>query len=305
VYSAAVPRPGSIAALLAVLGWGLAAAQREPAFRTGVELVRIGATVTDRAGALVTGLAADDFEVFEDGVRQTVRLFAAGDGESAPELHVGLLLDVSDSMAEELAFTRTAAIRFLRLLPEAVDFTVVDFDTEVRVARFGPADFPRLVERIRQQEVSGWTALYDAIGVYLDGASRRDGRTVMLLYSDGGDTRSALRRRELIDLLRASDVTVYAVGSVARRAGRLRLEHRQVLREIAEVTGGQVFFPSAARDLDRVYEQVLAEIRAQYTLGYRSTNPRADGAWRRVEVEVAGNRRVRSRPGYYAPLRAP
>jgi Ca-activated chloride channel homolog len=298
------------AAVVAIPGLpDILSAQRAPAFRAGIELVRVGVTVTDRQGELVTGLGAGDFTILEDGSPQTIRLFAAGDGDLAPELHVGLLLDVSDSMAEELAFTRTASIRFLMELPEAVDFTVVDFDTEVRAARFGPADFPRLIERIRQQQVSGWTALYDAIGVYIDGAFAQGGRTVMLLYSDGGDTRSALRLNELMSLLRASDVTVYAVASPSRRSARQQFENRHILRQIAEVTGGQAFFPASVRDLDRVYGQVRAEIRAQYTIGYLSTNTRTDGTWRKVQVKVSTgdgrNLRIRARQGYYARLREP
>ena len=99
----------------------------------------------------------DDFEIYEDGRKQAIRYFATGAAvESAPKLHIGLLLDVSSSMADDIAFTRTAAIRFLNTLLDAVDITLVDFDSEVRVARFGQSDFPRLVERIRRQKLAGW-----------------------------------------------------------------------------------------------------------------------------------------------------
>ena len=218
---------------------------------------------------------------------------------------MGVLLDVSESMASTIGFTRTAAIKFLNTLREAVDITVVDFDTEVRLARYGQADFPRVVERIREQEVKGWTALYDAIGLYLDGAADQDGRTVMLLYTDGGDTRSALRFSELMDLLKASGVTVYAIAAPAgaARGGRAAMAGL-VLRQIAEATGGVAFFPENLGALDKAYAQVLADVRAQYTLGYVSTNPRRDGQWRTVEIRLREprDRRVRSRRGYFAPL---
>jgi Ca-activated chloride channel family protein len=284
--------------------------QQTAVFRGGIDLVNIAVTVTDRRGNLVTELVADDFELFEEGRRQTIRYFATGEVESdatAPELHLGLLLDVSGSMEADIRFTRTASIRFLNMLVDAVDITVVDFDTEVRVARYAQTDFPRLIERIRQQKVRGWTALYDAIGVYLDGAAEQDGRKVMLLYTDGGDTRSVLRLRDVLDLLRASDVTVYAIGALQHQAASARTELRMVLQQIAEATGGQAFFPADIKDLDKVYEQVLAEIRAQYTLGYVSSNDKADGKWRRVEIKVKSadgrNLRVRSRKGYFAPYR--
>ena len=282
------------------------ATQQSPVFRAGVDLVNLGVTVTDRRGKLVADLTADDFEVLEDGKPQSVRFFASSTSP-APDMHLGLLLDVSGSMESEIAFTRTASIKFLNTLTEAVDVTVVDFDTEVRVARYGQAEFPRLIERIRQQKTRGETALFDAIGVYLDGAAALDGQKIMLLYTDGGDTRSAMRLHELIDLVKASDVTIYGIGVLDRHSFSARNEQQMVLRQIAETTGGQVYFPPSVKDLEKVYEQVAAEIRAQYTLGYLSTNGTANGAWRKVEIKLkrsdAKDLRIRSRKGYFAPYR--
>jgi Ca-activated chloride channel family protein len=287
------------------------AAQQSTTFRTGVDLVNIGVTVTDRKGNLVTDLTAEDFQITEDGRPQTLSYFAAGDraDASAPELHLGLLLDVSESMGEDIAFTRTAAIKFLNTLTDAVDITVVDFDTQVRVGRYGQSEFARLVERIRQQKTAGNTALYDAIGVYLDGAAGQAGRKIMLLYTDGGDTRSVLRFGELLNLLKASDVTVYVIGQLQHQTQAGKGAQRPILQQIAEATGGQAFFPLSVKNLDAVYERVLAEIRAQYILGYLSTNDKLDGNWRKVETKVVrkdgGDYRIRSRKGYYALFRKP
>ena len=296
------PRPAfAVLILLSVAG---ADAQRA-SFVGRVDLVTMGVTVTDGRGRLVTDLAREHFEIVEDGQEQVVRLFATGEpAQAETPLHLGLLLDVSESMGRDLPFVRTASIKIVRMLETAEDVTVVDFDSEVRSARFGPRDFPRLVERIREQKVGGFTSLYDAIGVYLDGASTQDGRKVALIYTDGEDTRSRLGLSELLDLLRASDVTAYVVGALEPQSGALRQEQRLRLMRIAEATGGQAFFPTSAAGLDAIYAQVLAEIRAQYTLGYLSSNGRDDGAWRRVEIRVtrpgARGYRVRSRPGYYA-----
>jgi Ca-activated chloride channel family protein len=284
-------------------------AQQAPVFRTGVDIVNVGATVVDRKGQLVAGLQADDFQVIEDGRAQTIRYFAAGDARdpAGGDLHLGLLLDVSESMGEDIRFTRTAAIKFLNTLVDAVDVTVVDFDTEVRAARYGQNEFARLIERIRLQKTNGMTALYDAIGVYLDGASGQDGRKIMLLYTDGGDTGSSLHLGELLDLLKASDVTVYAIGELEHQSSFARDRARAILQSISETTGGQAFFPSSVKDLDQMYGKVLAEIRAQYTMGYVSTNDRADGAWRRVELRITRkdgrDLRIRSRKGYFAPYK--
>ena len=278
-------------------------AAQAPVFRGSIDLVNMGVTVIDRKGGLVADLQPDDFEIFEDGRKQTIRYFAAGDSsdDSRPELHLGLLLDVSRSMAEDIAFTRTAAIKFLNTLVDAVDITLVDFDSEVRVARYGQSDFARLVERIRRQKLADYTAMYDAIGVYLDGAAEQEGRKIVLLYTGGGDTRSSLRLGDLMDLLKASDATLYAIGAFGRQSDRAESEQRMILQRITEATGGQAYFPQSVKELDKVYGQVLAEIRAQYTMGYVSTNEKADGSWRKVEVKV--NRKdvkLRSRKGYFA-----
>ena len=283
---------------------GRPGSQQVPVFRAGVDLVNVGVTVTDKKGRLVAGLTADDFELYEDGRKQGIRYFASGGDRSGagPDMHLGMLLDVSESMGEDVRFTRTAAIKFLNTLTAAVDVTIVDFDSEVRAARYSQKEFARLVERIRQQRTTGMTALYDAIGVYLDGAASQDGRKVMLLYTDGGDTMSSLRFPELLDLLKASDVTVYAIGELEHQSSSARERARSILQRIAETTGGQAFFPSSVKELDAMYEKVVAEIRAQYTIGYVSTNDRTDGAWRQVEVRLPAGKdlRLRARKGYFA-----
>jgi Ca-activated chloride channel family protein len=273
-------------------------------FRAGVDLTTFGVTVTDRRGTMVTDLGQDDFEILEDGTAQTIQYFARGDGGAAPELHLGLMLDASGSMQADMKLAQGAAIKFLNMLPEAQDITLVDFDTEVRITRYPQRDFARLVERIRQRKPEGWTALYDALGTYLDGAEQQDGRKILVMYTDGGDTRSALTRSDTLDLLKASQTTVYAIGLVAN-AGSARAQLQMTLRQFAETTGGQAFFPAAMKDVESAYEKVLAEIKGQYHLGYVSSNTATDGAWRKVEIKVKrDDLRVRARQGYYAPYKA-
>jgi Ca-activated chloride channel homolog len=283
------------------------AAAQQPTFTGGIDLVTIGVAVTDRSGRLVTGLPAEAFEILEDGRKQAMRLFAPGT-ESLPEtaLHLGMLLDVSESMDRDLPFVRSASIKLVNLLSEVEDVTIVDFDSEIRAARFTPRD-PRLVERIRMQKVGGWTSLFDAVGVYLDGASGQNGRKVMLLYTDGGDTRSRLDLTGLLDLLKASDVTAYVIGALEHRTASARAQQRITMLRIAEATGGQAFFPMSTDELDEIYAKVLAEIRGRYTLGFVSTNDRTDGTWRNVEVKLPGPDarayKIRARKGYFAPLK--
>ena len=281
---------------------------QQAAFRAGIDLVQIGVTVNDRNGDFITDLTPEDFEIVEEGQKQTITYFAPGDLSAAgPPLHVGLLFDTSGSMGEDIKLSRSAAVRFLNTLSEAVDMTLVDFDTEVRVATYGQLDFPRMVERIRGREPGGWTALYDALGVYLDGAAENDGRTILLLYTDGGDTRSAIALGDLMTLIRASDVTIHTIGFMEHQRASTRLYQRMRLAEIAETTGGQAFFPSAMKDIEEAYEKVVAQIRAQYSLGYISTDTAQDGSWRDIEIKLTRpdlkDARVQSRKGYFALYR--
>lgn len=297
-----------VAAALSLVA-GLAAPVSAQVFRAGVEMVSLGVTVMDRSGGLLTGLTPDDFAVFEDGVRQDVRLFV--DGTTAegdrPPLHIGLLFDTSGSMADDLAMARTAAIRFCNILHRAEDITLVDFDTEVRIARFNQSDFPRFVERLRNRRPDGWTALYDALGVYLDGTAFQQGEKVVVVYSDGGDTRSVMNFGDTLTGLKAADVTVYVVGFLAHAGGRGRVEQRMRLTQLAEATGGMAFFPASEQEIDRAYAQVLDEVNARYTLGYVSSNASEDGSWRKVEVKLVRpehrTAKIRSRKGYYSILR--
>ncbi len=272
-------------------------------FRAGVDLVTFGVTVVDRTGNLVTDLTRDDFEVIEDGRRHQLRYFAFGDGDTPPPLHLGLMLDASGSMQRDLKLAQSASIKFLNLLPQAKDITLVDFDTQVRITRYPQRDFPRLVERIRQRKPEGMTALYDALGTFLDGADQQDGRRILVMYTDGGDSRSVLNLSEVLTLLRASTVTVYAIGLVDN-TGSSRQALQMTLMQLTEAAGGQAFFPSNMKDVEGAYDKVLAQINAQYHLGYLSANAATDGAWRKVEIKVRRpGTRVRGRQGYFAPYK--
>lgn len=276
-------------------------------FRAGVEFVHFNVVVTDRSGTPLTGLTADDFEIRERGAVQTIQHFAAGDPEAMPPLHLGFLLDLSGSMETDIRDVRTAAIRFLGAVETAVDVTLVDFDTEVRMARFRADDFPRLIERIRMRKPGGWTAFYDAFATYLHGTAAQTGQKIAVVYTDGADTRSTLNRGEVFDLLKMADVTVYVIGYLEGHAASARLGQRQLLTRLSDATGGQAFFPASLKDIDKFYDQIRGEILARYSLGWVSTDDRTDGAWRDVEIRLTRTDlkgvRIRTRGGYYAPYR--
>jgi Ca-activated chloride channel family protein len=280
------------------------AARQQPTFKVGVDLVHFGVTVTDKQGAPIRDLKAEDFEVTEKGKAQRITYFASGEAALAPPLHLGFLLDNSGSMDADMKDVQTAAVKFLNQNQHAVDVTLVDFDTEVRVGRYGPNDYPRMIERIRSRRPKGWTAFYDALGVYLDGALNQTGQKVLVIYTDGGDTRSSITGSEVADLLKASDVTIYAIGYLEHQTSSTKTNSRMELMRFAEITGGQAFFPSSLKEIDSMYEKIQGEIEARYTLGYTSSNEKMDGAWRQVDIKLKRadlkGVKIRTRPGYFA-----
>jgi VWFA-related protein len=278
-----------------------------PTFKTTIDVVNFGVAVLDKQGGAIETLAQQDFEVLEDGKKQDIRYFSKGSDAALPmPLHIGLLFDVSGSMAEDLDLARGAAIKFLKRFPQAEDMTVVDFDTEVRLARYTQSDFPRLVERVRNRKADGWTALYDALGMYLDGAHQQEGQKVLVLYTDGGDTRSTMTFADTLTSLKVSDVTVYTIGFLQHQ-GSGRGDQQMKLQQIADTTGGQAFFPMSMKEIDKVYDKIVRELESRYMLGYVSTNPQTDGAWRPVEIKVTRpdlkGLKLRTRKGYFAPYR--
>jgi len=296
-------RRGFTAGVLVLAAAVTLAASRQPSFRAGVDLTTFSVTVVDRRGNLVNDLTRDDFAVVEDGRPQDLRYFAFGDGETAPPMHLGLMVDASGSMQSDLKLAQAASIKFLNLLPQAEDITLVDFDTQVRITRYPQRDFPRLIERIRQRKPGGMTALYDAIGTYLDGVDQQAGRRILVMYTDGADSRSVLKLTDTLTLLKASPVTVYAIGLV-ENTGSSRHWLQMTLMQLTEATGGQAFFPSGMKAVEGAYDKVLAQIKGQYHLGYLSANPATDGRWRKVAIKVRRpDTRVRARTGYFGPYK--
>lgn len=299
-----MPRAWSIAAV-AVLAAAAATAAQSPPIRVSTDLVHFGVTVTDKRGNVVPGLTLDDFEIVEGGQKQAISFFATGTDAPTPDLHVGVMFDTSESMVDDLEQARTAAIRFLRRLPQAVDLTLVEFDSEVRVSRFEQSSFPHLVERIRTNKAEGWTALYDAFAVYLAGTDEAEGRSVLVAFTDGGDSRSRTSYADLVASARASQATIYIVGLTEHMSATVRGELQLRMRRIAEETGGQALFPYSMKQIDAAYDRILDEIHTQYSLGYVSSNTRRDGRWREVRIRLKDpahkDLKVRTRAGYFAP----
>jgi Ca-activated chloride channel family protein len=305
-------RSRRVAALLVALAASVPAAGQEalpsgPVFATTTDMVHLTLSVRDGQGALVSDLAAEDFEVFENDKPQTLQLFARAEAPGEQEslgLNLGLLLDTSESMLEQLRLSQEAAVRFLENIPRARDLLMVFFDQDIRISRYNSENQQGLFARIHEAKGGGNTALYDAIAVYLSRVQDVAGRKVLVLLSDGEDSTSSLGMGELLNLVRSSSVTIYPVAFTAGiHAGSSRgAKARAFLLGLAELSGGQMFSPQASRDLAEVYNRILSELSSQYVLGYTSSDSRRDGKYRKVRIELKRkDLKVRHRPGYRVP----
>jgi Ca-activated chloride channel family protein len=280
---------------------------RPPAFPVKTEVVNVTVTVRDASGRVVSDLTAEDFTIYENGRAQTVQVFAPAikpGHEETLALDLGLLLDTSGSMATEMKLTREAALRFLDAIPRARDLVTILFDQDIRISRYDSEHQQGLFERIVESRASGNTALYDSIAVYLSRVQDSPGRKVLLLLTDGEDSTSALSLMEVIQLVRSSPVTIYAIafpGQYTLGSNR-GLSARAFLRSLADLTGGDVFAPTASKDLPAIYEKILDDMSSQYVLGFVSDNPKRDGRYRKLKVEARQKGvKLRHRAGYYAP----
>ena len=281
---------------------------QQPVFSSGTGVVNVTLTVRDAQGRLISDLKQDEFVVQEDGRPQVVQVFARavepGPNETLA-LDLGLLLDTSESMIKMLKLSQEAAVRFLESIPRARDLITIFFDEDIRLSRYDSENQQGLIERIETIKGGGLTALYDAIAVYLARVQDANGRKVLVLFTDGEDSRSAIGLGDLLQAIRSSAVTIYPIGIMGGfPSGSTRLlQSRAFLQQIADITGGQLFTPSTSKDLGLIYQKILDELSAQYVIGFVSDNPRQDGRFRKLRVDVRRDGlKVRHRTGYFAPV---
>jgi Ca-activated chloride channel family protein len=206
-------------------------------------------------------------------------------------------------MKAQIKLTQESAIRFLESIPRARDLLMIFFDQDIRLSRYNSENQQGLFERILETKGSGNTALYDAISVYLARVSESNGRKILVLFTDGEDSTSAITPGETLVLVRSSGVTVYPIafhGNFGLGTNRY-VSARAFLNTLAESSGGLVYSPTASRNLSVIYQKILDELSSQYVLGFVSDNARLDGRFRKLRVEVKPKGlRVRHRVGYYA-----
>jgi Ca-activated chloride channel family protein len=283
-------------------------ARQAPSFRAGVDLVSLNVTVTDGNTHYVTNLEQEDFNVFEDGMKQEVTLFS----RTNLPIALALMIDTSASMDTKLPIAQEAATGFVRRLRPQDLAEIIDFDNRVTIIAPFSSNTNDLEQAIRKTSAGGSTSLYNAIYIALNDLKKQVAKNVeeirrraIVVLSDGEDTSSLLPFEEVLDLAKRSETAIYAIGL---RAGDSPTENKGfkeaefAMRQLAQETGGRAFFPNQLTDLSKVYAQISDELSSQYTIGYTSKNPRRDGAWRRLIVRVNGQQlTARTKQGYFAP----
>jgi Ca-activated chloride channel family protein len=309
-----------ISALLATaLITSLASSQPQAAagqtrFRSGVDLVALSVVVTDGHDKFVGGLSASDFTVVEDGVPQQIEFFSA----AAVPMDLALLLDTSSSMFDKMAIVHEAATGFVSSAKPGDRVTIVDIKDGVKVLHPLDEDLEGARAAIRSTSARGGTALYNGLYMTLkemvklrrdNGAVRRQ---ALLVLSDGDDTASLVNFDDVMEVAKQSGIAIYTITLRTELHRLLTMDKRTAvagdfaMRSLAQETGARAFFPAAAVELTGVYGTIAEELASQYSIGYSSTNPRRDGAYRRVAVKVnQPGIRTRTRTGYVASVTHP
>lgn len=266
--------------------------------------VTLHATVVDDRDRLITGLDKNAFHVYENGQPQTITSFRQEDVPVA----LGILIDNSGSMREKRPAVNQAALNLVKASNPKDEVFIVNFNEDYYLDQDYTSSVPQLKEALERIESRGGTALYDALVASADHLmkSARLDKKALLVITDGADNASresldAAVRRIAVD----GGPTVYTIGILSGDEGhREEKTAKRALRMMAEQTGGVYFFPRDFNAVDSITQQVAHDIRSQYSIGYRPSNPQTQGGYRtvKVEAEAKGYKKlqVRTRTGYYA-----
>ena len=267
-----------------------------------VDLVNVLFTVTDRKGKLVTDLDKQNLKLLEDNRLQTITNFAR---ETDLPLTIAVLIDTSTSIRDRFKFEQQAAIDFLyrTLRPRKDKALLITFDSAIELVQDFTDNAEALAKAIRQVRPGGGTKMFD--GIYLTCQEKlkgESGRKIMILISDGDDNLSLETLAGTLEMAQKSDVSIFAISTNSSGFfGITAPKADKVLKRLSEDTGGRAFFPFKAEDLSESFQDISAELRSQYSMAYRSSNPARDGSFRSIKIETdRKNLKVKARKGYYA-----
>jgi Ca-activated chloride channel homolog len=276
---------------------------QEPSFKIEVQLVRLLVTVKNADGDLVGSLEARDFTVFDKDVPQQIAVF---EHQTTQPLSVTLLIDTSGSTAKDLKYETVSLGKFLNALvregnPEDAA-SLYSFNDEVTLLNSFTRRLTRLEDSLRPLKADAGTSLYDAIYLSSSALRDRDGRHVIVVVTDGGDTTSLKKYGDALAAAQRADAIFYpiVVVPITNPAGR-NTGGEHALETLAASTGGRAFYPTV-NQLDRTFDDILRELRTQYLIGYYPRGPSAgDGKFHRVRLELPkrSDLRISMRAGYY------
>ena len=285
-------------------GPSVAATRGNAPLRVDVKLVQVPVTVTDPMNRIVTGLEKENFAVTDNNVPQTIRYFSS---EDAP-ITIGVVFDLSGSMASKFIRARRALTEFLRTSNPLDEFFVVGFNDRPSVIVDYTSDVDDVEARMVMLKPENRTALIDAVYLGVDHLRQaRYDRKALLILSDGGDNRSRYTQGELERVVRESGVQIFSIGIFDNYAPSTEEQlGPELLKEICESTGGRLFTVNNAADLEDIAERISAELRNEYVLGYNPSEEKRDGSWRKLKVKLTPPPglpllTVHFREGYYAP----
>ncbi len=262
-------------------------------------LVVLNATITNKQGDPVLDLNRDQFEIYEDGQRQSISFFESNETPFAAVI----LIDTSGSMEQRVSLARSAAINFLYGLRAGDQVAIYNFDSQVSLVR----DFSNLrdlTHRAFDLQARGWTVLNDAVYEAASALEKRqEMRKAIVVLSDGADTRSKKSADRALDKALNVNASVYTIDmsdlNVARSS---RIQNQGVLKNFAKKTGGRFIKTPGGVEMREAFEAIVAELGIQYTLGYYPINTDKNGKWREIDLKLADKSlKIRTRKGYRAP----
>jgi VWFA-related protein len=273
----------------------------DPVFSSEIRLVPLNVAVLDKSGHHVLDLPQKAFQVFENGVLQTIKLFKR---EDVP-VSLGLVVDNSGSMRDRRAAVEAAAVTLVKDSNPADETFVVNFNDDAFLDADFTSDIKVLEQGLARIDARGGTAMRDAIRMSIDHLREKSKRNkkVILVVTDGNDNSSNYGLNDLVRLAQQNDVLVYAIGILETEDKGEAKKAKRALDLLVEQTGGQVFYPKEVTEVEAIAHQVAHDIRNQYSIAYTPTNAAQDGTFRTIKVTVKapGNPVARTRAGYYAP----
>ncbi|MBS1816232.1 MAG: VWA domain-containing protein [Acidobacteria bacterium] len=277
---------------------------RTPTIHVESNLVLVPMTVTDERNRLVTGLERDNFYIYDNNVPQAISTFSTDD---AP-VSIGVIFDLSGSMSSKFNRARQALSEFMRTSNPQDEFFVIAFNDRPAVVVDYTSDVDDVDARMVMLKPEKRTALIDA--AYLGLNKLKDAkyeRKALLIISDGGDNRSRYVEGELRRAVRESDTQIYSIGIFDQYAASPEEKSGPaLLSDICELTGGRMFQVNDVSELGDIASRISGELRNEYVVGFRPTNLRHDGNWRKLKVKLNPPPglpllNVHHRQGYYAP----